>query len=56
MAYMDWTAAGAVEITGWFTVKGDAISNTVEVKMPVTVEDAWGYKKTVDVPVTIKKN
>lgn len=43
-------------VTGWFTVKGNAISNTVDVKMPVTVVDAWGYKKTVEVPVTIKKN
>ena len=50
------TDNNGVVITGWFTVKGDAISNTVDVKMPVTVEDAWGYKKTVEVPVTIKKN
>ena len=56
---IEYTKAKKVDdvvTTGWFTVKGDAISNTVDVKMPVTVEDAWGYKKTVEVPVTIKKN
>lgn len=43
-------------VKGAFKVTGESISNTVTVEMPVTVEDAWGYKKTVPVSVTITKN
>ena len=45
-----------VTANGYFVVKGESISQTVEVKMPVTVEDAWGYTKVEKVSVTIKKN
>ena len=47
---------GKVTANGYFVVKGESISQTVEVKMPVTVEDAWGYTKVEKVSVTIKKN
>ena len=47
---------GKVTANGYFVVKGESISQTVEVKMPVTVEDAWGYTKVEKVSVTIMKN
>lgn len=48
-------AAGAT-VNGYFAVKGNSISQSVDVKMPVTVTDVWGYTKRVEVPVTIQKN
>ncbi len=47
--------AGAT-VNGYFAVKGNSISQSVDVKMPVTVTDVWNYTKKVEVPVTIKKN
>ena len=47
---------GAVSANGYFLLKGESISETVTVEMPVTVEDAWGYTMTEKVSVTIKKN
>jgi hypothetical protein len=47
---------GAVLANGYFLLKGESISETVTVEMPVTVEDAWGYTMTQKVSVTIKKN
>ena len=47
---------GEVTALGYFVVKAKSISNTTTVQMPVRVTDAWGYKKTQDVPVKIKMN
>lgn len=49
-------AANGSTVNGGFKLTGESISNTVTVEMPVTVEDAWGYKRTVGVSVTITKN
>ena len=43
-------------VNGTINVKGESISNTVSVEIPVTVKDAWGYELTENVPVTIVKN
>lgn len=43
-------------VNGGFKLTGESISNTVTVEMPVNVEDAWGYIRTVGVSVTITKN
>ncbi len=43
-------------VNGGFRLFGESISNTVTVDMPVSVKDAWGYIRTVNVSVTITKN
>ena len=43
-------------VPGYFLIRGNAVSNTVTVDMPVTVTDAWGYKLNDSVSVTIVRN
>ena len=43
-------------VNGAFVVKGENITNTTEVKMPVKVKDVWGYILEEKVSVTIQMN
>ena len=45
-----------VKTNGAFVVKGENITNTTEVKMPVQVKDVWGYILEEKVSVTIQMN
>ena len=51
--YQKATSSKDGVVNGWFIVKGRSLSVTQEIELPVTVEDAWGYKTTVNVPATI---
>ena len=53
VTYQKATSSEDGVVNGWFIVKGRSLSVTQEIELPVTVEDAWGYKKTVNVPATI---
>ena len=44
------------KVNGAFNVKGENITNTTEVQMPVTVRDVWGYELKEEVSVTIQMN
>ena len=41
-------------VKGAIVVKGESLSKTTEVLMPVTVKDIWGYQMTKEVSVTVE--
>ena len=43
-------------VEGAIVVKATPMPNTTPTSISVTVQDVWGYKKTVEVPVTIQVN
>ena len=46
---------GNITKIGYINVKANPVANDVDTQIEIKVEDAWGYKNTVKLPVTITK-